>query len=226
VTPDPIPEVVESFARQVGTPADSVVAEMDARADREGFPTVGPAVGGWLRLLARTVDARRVFEFGSGFGYSAYWFADALPADGELVLTETDADELADAREYLERGGYADRARFEHGDALEILERYDGPFDCVLLDHEKARYAEAFQLVRGQIPPGGLVFADNAMTAGTVEFEALGSLLADESVETTDATAGIAAYLRTVRADEAFETALLPVGEGVAVSRRTHSKNH
>jgi predicted O-methyltransferase YrrM len=193
---------------------------MDAKADAEGFPTVGPAVGGWLRFLAGLVDAERVFEFGSGFGYSAYWFAGALPEDGEIVLTEIDADELEEAREFLERGGYADRARFEHGDAIGIVERYDGPFDCVLIDNEKHRYAEAFDAVREKVTEGGLVLADNAVSAGSIEFEALPKLLSDADVETTDATRGIAEYLRTVRADPLFETVLLPVGEGVAVSRR------
>jgi predicted O-methyltransferase YrrM len=217
---NPIPGSVESYARLVGPDPDEVVAEMDEKAEAEGFPTVGPAVGGWLRFLAGLVDARRVFEFGSGFGYSAYWFAGALPADGEVVLTEIDADELAEAREFLERGGYADRARFEHGDAVGIVERYDGPFDCVLIDNEKDRYAEAFDAVRGKVAEGGLVLADNAVAAGPIEFEALPKLLREEAVETTDATRGIAEYLHTVRADPAFETVLLPVGEGVAVSRR------
>jgi predicted O-methyltransferase YrrM len=166
------------------------------------------------------VDARRVFEFGSGFGYSAYWFAGALPEDGEIVLTEVDADELDEARGFLERGGFADRARFEHGDAIDIVERYDGPSDCVMVDNEKDRYAEAFDAVRGKVAEGGLVLADNAVAAGSIEFEALPGLLREADVGATDATRGIAEYLRTVRAAPAFETVLLPVGEGVAVSRR------
>jgi predicted O-methyltransferase YrrM len=218
-THDVAPAAFADLAGALAEP-DAVIEEMDDKADREGFPTVGPAVGAWLRLLARATDAERVFEFGSGFGYSAYWFAGALPEDGEMVLTEVDADELDEAREFLGRGGYADRARFEHGDAIEIVERYDGPFDCVLIDNEKERYAEAFEAVRGKVAAGGLVLADNAVAAGPIEFEALPELLREADVETTDATRGIAEYLWTVRADPAFETVLLPVGEGVAVSRR------
>jgi caffeoyl-CoA O-methyltransferase len=217
-----LPSVAESFAAAIGPEPDAVIEEMDARAEHEGFPTVGPAVGGWLRLLARAVDAERVFEFGSGFGYSAYWLAPALPADGDLVLTEIDEGELADARDYLERGGYADRATFEHGDAVATVDRYDGPFDLVLLDHEKERYAEAFETVRGKVPVGGLVCADNAMTAGPIEFDVLRRVVEDDerAVETTDATRGIAEYLETVDADPAFETTLLPLGEGLSVSIR------
>jgi predicted O-methyltransferase YrrM len=217
---DVVPERVERFARLVGPPGDSVVADMDARAEETGFPTVGPAVGGWLRLLARLVDADRVFEFGSGFGYSAYWFAGAVSEDGEVVCTEYDAARCERAREYLARGGFDDRTVVEQGDAFDVLERYDGPFDVVLIDNEKERYAEAFEAVRGRVAPGGVVVADNAMTAGPVEFDALADLVAGEAVETTEATRGVAEYLRAVREAEAFETALLPVGEGVAVSYR------
>jgi predicted O-methyltransferase YrrM len=217
---DVVPERIERFARLVGPRGDSIVAEMDAYAETTGFPTVGPAVGGWLRLLARLVDAERVFEFGSGFGYSAYWFAGAIPPDGEVVCTEFDAENCERAREYLARGGFDDRTVVERGDALETVERYDGPFDVVLIDNEKQRYAEAFDAVREKVAPGGLVVADNAITAGPMEFDALVDLVAGEDVETTDATRGVAEYLHAVREAEEFETALLPVGEGVAVSHR------
>ncbi len=68
----------------------------------------------------------------------------------QIVLTEIDADELEEAREFLDRGGFTDRAAFEHGDAIETVENYDGPFDVVLVDNEKHRYAEAFELSAGK----------------------------------------------------------------------------
>jgi len=217
---DPLPDVTEEFARTLAPDRDDVIRAMDERADREGFPTVGPAVGGWLRLLARALDAERVFEFGSGYGYSAYWVASAIPADGEIVLTEIDADELDDARENLAAGGFEDRARFEHGDAIETVDAYDGPFDLVLIDNEKDRYAEAFEAVREKVAPGGIVAADNAIEAGPLDFEDVRALLAGDAVDATPSSHGIADYLATVRDDPDFETSLLPLGEGVAVSVR------
>ena len=91
VTADIVPEASARFARLLGPDTDEIIDEMDEKAEAEGFPTVGPAVGGWLRLVARMVDADRVFEFGSGFGYSAYWMAPAVPDNGQIVLTEIDA---------------------------------------------------------------------------------------------------------------------------------------
>lgn len=220
MTEDPLPAVTEQFARTIAPDRDGVIEAMDERADREGFPTVGPAVGGWLRLLARAVDAKRVFEFGSGYGYSAYWVAPAIPENGEIVLTEIDRDELEDARENLAAGGVADRARFEHGDAIDTVEAYDGPFDLVLIDNEKERYAEAFEAVREKVPTGGIVAADNAIAAGSMEFDDVRALLAGDDVDAHSMSHGIADYLETVRDDPEFETSLLPLGEGMAVSVR------
>ena len=213
---------VSRFVEATAPDADALAREMDAYAAEQGFPHVGPAVGGTLRLLARMVDAERVFEFGSGFGYSAYWWAQALPDDGEVVLTEFDADELDDAREFMTRGGFDDVARYEHGDAMNAIERYDGPFDAVLIDHQKERYADAFRAVREKVSAGGVVVADNMLTAGVISFDDLlahfddGASLDDAS----DATRGVAEYLQTVRDDDAFETIVLPLGEGIAASYR------
>jgi predicted O-methyltransferase YrrM len=195
---------------------------MDERADREGFPTVGPEVGGVLAFLARAVGARSAFEFGSGYGYSAYWVARALPEDGEVVLTEHDPDELDDAREYFRRGGLADRASFESGDALAVVDRYDGPFDVVLIDHQKERYVEGFEAVRPKVSEGGVVVADNAMASTSIQYGKLLALVEGRHpYGVNEPTRAIADYLRRVRADDAFETVALPLGEGIAVSYRT-----
>lgn len=218
---DVLPEESERFVRAVGPQPDETLEEMDEYARENGFPHVGPEVGGWLAMLVRMVDARRVFEFGSGYGYSAYWFARALPADGDVVLTEVDEDELDMAREYMDRGGFADLATFEHGDAVETVERYDGPFDAVLIDVRKDQYPDAFDAVRQKVTPGGVIVADNAMTADPIQFEKLLAVQEGEDpTDVNDHTRGIAAYLDAVRAAPEFETAVMPVGEGIAVSHR------
>jgi predicted O-methyltransferase YrrM len=219
---DVLPDHTDAYLQAVGPEPDEVLEEMDAYAEEHGFPHVGPALGGWLQLLARMVDAERVFEFGSGYGYSAYWFARALPADGEIVCTELDEDEIELGREFLERGGFEDVVEYEHGDAVEIVDDYDGPFDVVLIDHQKHRYADAFEAVREKVAPGGIVVADNVMTGGTIEFEALLRAWHDDEPPDSDdeMTNGIDEYLHTVRDDPAFETAVLPLGEGLSVSHR------
>ncbi|QCC57669.1 O-methyltransferase [Natrinema thermotolerans] len=217
---DVLSDEIARFVRAVGPDPDETLLEMDEYAAAEGFPHVGPEVGAFLRLLARLTDAERVFEFGSGYGYSAYWFAEALPADGEIVLTEVDEAELDLAREYMAAGGYDGIATYEPGDAMETVDRYAGPFDVVLIDHQKERYADAFAAVRDEIPVGGVIVADNAITASVIEFDDLLAWAEGDAVEPNDHTQGIIDYLETVRADPSFETVVVPLGEGITVSYR------
>ncbi|QLG50505.1 O-methyltransferase [Natrinema halophilum] len=218
---DVLTDDIARFVRAVGPEPDETLLEMDEYAAAKGFPHVGPDVGAFLRFIARLSDAERIFEFGSGYGYSAYWFADALPDDGEIVLTEVDDAELELAREYMAAGGYDEVARYERGDAMETIETVDGPFDVVLIDHQKSAYADAFDAVRSKLPVGGVVVADNAVTASVVEFDALLEWAEGGSPNgTSEHTQGVIDYLETVRTDPAFETIVVPLGEGIAVSYR------
>jgi predicted O-methyltransferase YrrM len=224
---------IARLLRAVGPAHDARQTAMLEHAVAAGFPTVGADAGAVLQFVARLVGASDVFEFGSGFGYSASWFARGMTG-GRVVLTEYDEDELALAREFLGDADDTDAAVefvFEPGDAMATVTRYDGPFDIVLLDHEGARYAPALARVREKLRPGGVVIADNVLT-GPVDTEALVVMLDDTSDADTDAyrrdaswdvdttTEGIATYLGLVRDDPAFETVVLPVGEGLAVSVR------
>jgi predicted O-methyltransferase YrrM len=216
-----LPDDLARFVRATAPEHDEIQREMVDYAEREGFPIIGPEAGAVLRLFARLTDAERVFEFGSGYGYSAYWFLQGMNG-GQIVLTEFDADELDMARDFFARAGLTARATFEEGDAVATVDDYDGPFDLVLVDHQKHRYAEAFEKVRDKVAVGGVVVADNVMK-GPVDFDALLAYFEGDDNAVADAgddTQGIADYLDTVRADDAFETVVLPVGEGIAVSTR------
>ncbi|MGH2651939.1 MAG: O-methyltransferase, partial [Actinomycetota bacterium] len=68
------PQVEEYMRGLVSRHDESVLLEMEAEAEANGFPIIGRIVGVTVEVLVRSVGARRVFELGSGFGYSAYWF--------------------------------------------------------------------------------------------------------------------------------------------------------
>ncbi|MDY6818695.1 MAG: O-methyltransferase [Halobacteriales archaeon] len=217
VFPDPI----RRFMAAAGPEPTAIQMEMQAQAESERFPIIGPEVGGFLQTLVGLVDATTVFEFGSGFGYSASWFLRGMPPEGQIVLTEHDPTELEDARAYFDRAGLTDRATFEDGDALAIIEEYDGPFDIALIDHQKERYVDGFEAIRGKIAPGGVVIADNMMR-GPLDFEdVLAGIEGESSAEQfDDSTAGVIRYLKHVRSASGFSSTVLPIGSGVALSHK------
>jgi predicted O-methyltransferase YrrM len=214
-------DAVGRLVTWAGPPADDVLTEMEARAECEGFPTVGPEVGRMLALCTRLTGASSVLELGSGFGYSAYWIARALPVGGTIVLTDRDSARLADAREYFERGELADRATFRVGDALAVAREIDAEFDLVVLDHDTADYVPGFEAVRDLVAPGGAILTDNVASYGDVLTPAglLDALAGGEPAN--DRTAVVAGFFGRLRDDPAFETYVIPVGEGLAVSVRT-----
>jgi caffeoyl-CoA O-methyltransferase len=208
----------ESFLQVANLEPSPLVQEMTEYGREQSFPIVGPDVGRFLRVLARLANAERVFEFGSGFGYSGAWFLGALPADGELVLTDYDAENLEQAESFLSRADHRATIHYEAGDAMETFEAYDGPFDVILVDHDKERYVDAFEDARDELSPGGVVVADNMM-AGPVTHEDVRGVLAGESTD-DEATQGVADYVEHVRDDTDFETSFVPLGSGLAVSTK------
>lgn len=209
-------ENVEALLALANPDADATLDAMAEYGHERDFPVVGPDVGRFLRFLATTVDATRIFEFGSGFGYSGAWWLPALPDGGELVLTDYDADNLAAAEDFLADYRDGTTVHYEAGDAMETYGDYDGPWDVVLIDHDKTMYTDAFHDAKDDLAPGGLVVADNMM-AGPVDPENVTAALTGED-PVDDATAGVVAYIETVRDDPTFETAFVPLGEGVGVS--------
>src|SRR5689334_10716983 len=80
---------------------DEVLTDMEEYAAERGFPIVGRATGRFLEVAARSIGARRVMELGSGYGYSAYWFARAVGEQGEIVCTDGDPANAERAQQYL-----------------------------------------------------------------------------------------------------------------------------
>ena len=202
------PLIEEYLGRLLGSP-DPVEADLRRYADERGdFPLISPVSGQLLTQHALLVEAQRVFELGSGFGYSAFWFARALGPGGSVTLTDADPDNLERARAYLGRAGLVDRCRFEPaGDALEVLARADGRLDIVYIDVEKREYPRALALALPKLRPGGLVLAQGVLWGGAV---ARG--------ETDPSSAALREFLRIAFGSEGLVTTILPVGDGLSVT--------
>ena len=83
-----VPDAVEAYLSALNRMTDSVLDEVSRAGASEQLPLVDAEVGALLRVLATTVNARRILEIGTAIGYSGIWLARALPADGQLILLE------------------------------------------------------------------------------------------------------------------------------------------
>lgn len=205
-------DALESYLEELATPADAVLREMTQVGRERGFPIIGPQVGRFLQQLAAGIGARRIFELGSGFGYSTLWFAKGLAEGGVIHHTDGDEANAEQAREYLTRAGVVERVRFHVGDAVGILRALEDtePFDIVFCDIDKHGYPQAYEEMRTRVRVGGFVVIDNLIWSERI---------LDASRTDAD-TEGIRAYTRAMWNDPDFLSSMLPIRDGVGLHLR------
>lgn len=201
---------IESYIAALGASPDAVLAAMEALAERRRFPTVGRHTGSLLGLLARCIGARRILELGSGYGYSALWFARALPPDGTVLCTDTSEDNRDLALGYFRTAGLESRIDFRVGDALSIAREQAPGFDIVFNDIDKQDYPASVDVAVPLLRPGGLFITDNTLWKGKVADDGPGDTL----------TEAVRAFNRAVFSRPDLECVIFPIRDGVTVCRR------
>jgi len=196
--------------------SDPVLTEMEERAKEHDFPIVGRATGRYLELAARSVGARRVMELGSGYGYSAYWFARAVGEGGSVICTDGNPDNAAQAEDYLTRAGLGDRVTFHVGDALTRFAQQSGEFDVVYCDVDKLGYPDCWRAARERIRVGGLWLCDNVVWSGHV---ATGT----DRDGLEGWTAAIREHNALIAEDDRYVGSIVPIRDGVMAALRVRA---
>lgn len=189
---------------------EPVLLEMEAEAHANDFPIIDRLVGATVEVLARSIGARRVFELGSGYGYSAYWFARAVGPDGEVHGTDGDPANEAKALGYLGRAGLGAPIRWHVGDAVTHLNAAEGEFDVVYNDIDKEGYPDAWRAARERVRVGGLYLCDNVLWYGRVT---------EPEPERAD-TRAILEHNALIARDERYLSTIVPTRDGLMVAVR------
>ncbi len=155
----------------------------------------------FLHWLVGTRRPKRILEIGGANGFSAIWMAHALKENrvpGKIISIEYDLNKFSLAKRNLAAANLSRFVENRFGDAYEIIPSLKGKFDLVLLDAWKNDYLPFFRLFYPILSKDGLIVADNAIG------------LAPDMMD----------YLKAVRAHPKLESVLLPLGEGLEVTRK------
>ena len=205
-----------SYLERLLPPRDPLRREMEQVAAERKLPISDPEVGRLLGMLVRSIGARRILEVGTLIGYGTLCLARAA-AEAKVLSIDADAEILAEASGYLERGGVIDRVELIHGEALAVLggdSAIEGPFDLIYLDATKTEYRRYLDLVLPKLRVGGLVVVDNLLWGGKVATYAD----SDEDDETTEALQSFNGYFMI---HPQLEAVVLPLGDGLGVATKT-----
>ena len=211
---DPVNPAIEDYMRSLVSRTDQpVLTEMEREAENNNFPIIGRLVGIFLETMTRTINAKRIFEFGSGYGYSAYWFANAVGEKGTVICSDGDPLNKEKAEQYLNSAELWNRINFHTGIAQEIFSKTGGLFDICYNDVDKGQYPEIWRLAKNRIRPGGLYIADNALWHGRVAVKNYIDLVPGW-------TEAIKEHNQLIFNDPEFDAFISPTRDGVIVARR------
>lgn len=165
---------VDDYAAGLLAPHDPALEAALSASESAGLPAiqVSPPQGKLLFLLAKSIGAKMILEFGTLGGYSTIWLGRSLVDGGHLVTLEADPDYAEVARENIARANLGNSVDLRIGPALDLLPALDaegvGPFDFTFIDADKENSPSYFAWALDHSRPGSLIVADNVVRAGTL----------------------------------------------------------
>jgi len=204
--------VVSRYLEDLVPPRPPELAAMEAFGRQARFPIVGPAAGQFCYLLARIMGARRVFEMGSGYGYSTAWFARAVKENGGGKVFHVVWDEQLSqrARKHLRALELDDVLEYRVGEAVQTLRDTPGVFDLIFNDIDKPGYPSSLPVIAEKLRPGGVLIVDNGLWGGRIF----------DRGDRSAATAGVRELTRLLTSDPGWATSLVPIRDGLLIALR------
>tara|TARA_R110002020_G_scaffold445961_1_gene657992 strand:- start:73843 stop:74370 length:528 start_codon:yes stop_codon:yes gene_type:complete len=163
-----------------------------------------------LSLLSKMMAPTHILEIGTYTGYSAICLAEGLKKGGELHTIDIN-EELRDIQQrYFAKSAHGAQIIRHEGDALQIIPTLDMIFDLVFIDAEKTCYYAYFESALKKTRPGSIILSDNVLWSGKV-LEPVG--------DSDRATKTLMEYNKKLKEDPRVETVLLPIRDGLTLSR-------
>jgi predicted O-methyltransferase YrrM len=200
---------VQEYLTSLVPPRDPELQKMEKYAEENDFPIIGPTCGYYCYQLARMVNAKSVFELGSGYGYSTAWFARAVKENGGGVVHHTVWDEELSKRAtvHLSALGYGGIVQYHIAEAVETLRQTPGAFDIIFNDIDKVAYPTSLPLIKERLRSGGILIIDNTLWSGRIY----------DSNNKDESTEAIRRFTRDITTDPDWIVSLAPMRDGMII---------
>ncbi len=201
---------VQDYLVSLVPPREPELQKMEDYAEKNDFPIIGPVCGYYCYQLARMINAKSVFELGSGYGYSTAWFAKAVKENGGGIVHHTvwDEDLSERAANHLSALGREDVVEFHVAEAVQTLQQAEGPFDIIFNDIDKEGYPDSLPVIKEKLRHGGVLIVDNMLWHGQM-------LDSNDHEKSTEA---IRRFTRDITTDLDWIVSLIPARDGMVVA--------
>ena len=170
----------------------------------------GAFQGRVLSMISKLIRPKNILEIGTYTGYSTLCFAEGLSKEGKIITIDKNEELETLQNKFFEKSGYRSKIQQMVGDATKIIPTLTQQFDLVFIDADKSNYINYFHLIIDKMKPGGIILSDNVLWSGKV-VESLNPKDLDTKV--------LLEYNKLLNIDKRVETVLLPIRDGLKVSR-------
>lgn len=207
-------DYMEEYIRSLIPDRNSTLKKIEDFARENGVPIVQKESGVFLEFMTSMKKPKRILELGTAVGFSSILMYEAAGTEPDIVTIERDERMIELANINLKKFNLSDKIKIEQGDCLEVLERLDEPFDLIFMDAGKGHYNHFLPHCLRLLREDGVIVADNVLFRGMVA--------SDELVKRRKITIvkRMRTYLDLVTQDENLITSVIPMGDGIAVTKR------
>lgn len=209
-------ERMETFIDSLDKGNTPFLEEMEKYALENRVPVIRRSVQSLLKFLLALTKPGSILEIGTAIGFSALLMSEYAPGDCHITTIEKYEKRIPVAREYFQKSGKGDRITLLEGDAADLLKGLEGPYDLIFMDAAKAQYLSFLPQTLRLLSPGGLLVSDNVLQDGTVAESRFAVPRRDRTIH-----ARMREYLYALKHTSGIETAVLTLGDGVALTVKT-----
>ncbi len=169
----------------------------------------GHIQGRFLSLISKIKSPLQILEIGTYTGYGTLCLAEGLATNGKIFTIDRNEELINIQNKYFKESGNRDKIVQLTGSAIDILMNLDENFDLIFIDADKENYIKYFEIVSKKLNPNGIIMSDNVLWSGKVVEES------DNDQETNT----LKKFNSLLSKDERFETIILPLRDGLSISR-------
>ncbi|MBN08830.1 MAG: methyltransferase [Flavobacteriaceae bacterium] len=170
-----------------------------------------PLQGRLLSFISKIINPELILEIGTYSGYGTLCLSEGLKKTGKIHTIDINEELISFQNKYFLKSSKRNQIIQHLGNALNIIQKIDGPFDIVFLDADKSNYINYMELVLPKIRRGGLLISDNVLWSGKV--------LKKANKDDLD-TKILQDYNKLIKSNPKLETILLPIRDGLSLSRK------
>ncbi len=206
-------ERLTTYIRSLECPKNSVIEQIEQEALDTRVPIIRKETQSFLSVILMIKQPSRILEIGTAIGFSAILMSEYLPENGHITTIEKYEKRIPIAKENFRRAGKEEQITLMEGDALKVMETLRGPYDFIFMDAAKGQYIHYLPDVLRLLSDGGVLMSDNVLQDGDV-------IESRFAVERRNRTihGRMREYLYELKHHPKFETSILPLGDGVALS--------